>query len=478
MTDTSDTSTINDITVAAPTTTAAAAPATAATAAAPATDNTATATTDTAATCTATAAKFSISAMADTIVKIITALVIAKCWYIGWAFRWVVETPLSCLAKTLLIMFFTALALHTRRIYPQVILGLIWFIVFFPYSIFADKITLVDPADFTNTIIYSSFVLLLSVPVMLNVLYRGMNDINNIRRSAFDFRTPRRDALLPYFCLIVLLIIFLFFLTNFASISGFMPKIIWRCLFFGLSALCLLPLPAAFSRRLKAQHAAAQTPPEAQNCKADTPQKTTRFPFWHKYQPCFRLTIVVLCIFAMLVLPFKSGAVLLFPCLIIGAVLFSPCLIIGVCEEFILLYKLRKTILPPQTPTAKQPFGNSSANNIAQPAPAIPVSVNSICRIAPQNFDAGTSRSPQNFDINTSRAPLLLAQQSLLQKQRRARCRNFFLHAVGIIILLILFTFLSIGMVNYGCCGNINTAERRFGKITSDEQLLHDRYYF
>ena len=451
-----------DAAAASPTTTAAAAPATAATAAAPATDNTATATatTDTAATCTATAAKFSISVMTDTIVKIITALVIAKCWYIGWAFRWVVETPLSCLAKTLLIIFFTALALHTRRIYPQVILGLIWFIVFFPYSIFADKITFVDPSEF---ILYSSFVLLLSVPVMLNILYRGMNDINNIRRSAFDFRTPRRDALLPYFCLIALLIIFLFFLTNFASISGFMPKIIWRCLFFGLSALCLLPLPAAFSRRLKARHVAAPTPPEAQNCKADTPQKTTQFPFWHKYQPCFRLTIVVLCIFAML----ESGLTLLI-----------PCLIIGVCEEFILLYKLRKTILPPQTPTAKQPFGSSSANNIAQPAPAIPVSVNSICRIAPQNFDAGTSRSPQNFDINTSRAPLLLAQQSLLQKQRRARCRNFFLHAVGIIILLILFTFLSIGMVNYGCCGNINTAERRFGKITSDEQLLHDRYYF
>lgn len=451
-----------DAAAASPTTTAAAAPATAATAAAPATDNTATATatTDTAATCTATAAKFSISVMTDTIVKIITALVIAKCWYIGWAFRWVVETPLSCLAKTLLIIFFTALALHTRRIYPQVILGLIWFIVFFPYSIFADKITFVDSSEF---ILYSSFVLLLSVPVMLNILYRGMNDINNIRRSAFDFRTPRRDALLPYFCLIALLIIFLFFLTNFASISGFMPKIIWRCLFFGLSALCLLPLPAAFSRRLKARHVAAPTPPEAQNCKTDTPQKTTRFPFWHKYQPCFRLTIVVLCIFAML----ESGLTLLI-----------PCLIIGVCEEFILLYKLRKTILPPQTPTAKQPFGSSSANNIAQPALAIPVSVNSICRIAPQNFDAGTSRSPQNFDINTSRAPLLLAQQSLLQKQRRARCRNFFLHAVGIIILLILFTFLSIGMVNYGCCGNINTAERRFGKITSDEQLLHDRYYF
>lgn len=443
---------------------AAASPTTTTAAAAPATDNTATATTDTATTCTATAAKFSISAMADTIVKIITALVIAKCWYIGWAFRWVVETPLSCLAKTLLIIFFTALALHTRRIYPQVILGLIWFIVFLPYSIFADKITLVDSSqNFIDTILKSTFVLLLSVPVMLNVLYRGMNDINNIRRSAFDFRTPRRDALLPYFCLIVLLIIFLFFLTNFASISGFMPKIIWRCLFFGLSALCLLPLPAAFSRRLKARHAAAQTPPEAQNCKADPPQKTTQFPFWHKYQPCFRLTIVVLCIFAML----ESGLTLLI-----------PCLIIGVCEEFILLYKLRKTILPPQTPTAKQPFGSSSANNIAQPAPAIPVSVNSICRIAPQNFDAGISRSPQNFDINTSRAPLLLAQQSLLQKQRRARCRNFFLHAVGIIILLILFTFLSIGMVNYGCCGNINTAERRFGKITSDEQLLHDRYYF
>lgn len=442
---------------------AAAASPTTTTAAAPATDNTATATTDTAATCTATAAKFSISAMTDAIVKIITALIIVRCWYIGWASDWVVEAPHSYLIQTLFVMFYTALALHTHRIYPQVILGLIWFIVFLPYSIFTDKITFVDPADFTNTIIYSSFVLLLSVPVMLNVLYRGMNDINNIRRSAFDFRTPRRDALLPYFCLIALLIIFLFFLTNFASISGFMPKIIWRCLFFGLSALCLLPLPAAFSRRLKARHAAAPTPPEAQNCKADTPQKTTRFPFWHKYQPCFRLTIVVLCIFAML----ESGLTLLI-----------PCLIIGVCEEFILLYKLRKTILPPQTPTAKQPFGSSSANNIAQPAPAIPVSVNSICRIAPQNFDAGISRSPQNFDINTSRAPLLLAQQSLLQKQRRARCRNFFLHAVGIIILLILFTFLSIGMVNYGCCGNINTAERRFGKITSDEQLLHDRYYF
>lgn len=435
---------------------AAAAPTTT-TAAAPATDNTA-ATAATAA-APATAAKFSISAMADTIVKIITALVIAKCWYIGWAFRWVVETPLSCLAKTLLIIFFTALALHTRRIYPQVILGLIWFIVFFPYSIFADKITFVDPSEF---ILYSSFVLLLSVPVMLNILYRGMNDINNIRRSAFDFRTPRRDALLPYFCLIALLIIFLFFLTNFASISGFMPKIIWRCLFFGLSALCLLPLPAAFSRRLKARHVAAQTPPETQNCKADTPQKTTRFPFWHKYQPCFRLTIVVLCIFAML----ESGLTLLI-----------PCLIIGVCEEFILLYKLRKTILPPQTPTAKQPFGNPSANNIAQPAPAIPASVNSIHRIAPQNFNTQNTRSSQNINARNTRTPPFPAQQSLLQKQRRARCRNFFLHAVGIIILLLLFTSLSVGITNYGG-GNINTAERRFGKITSDEQRLHDRYYF
>ena len=457
-----------DAAAAPPTTTAAAAPATdntaatATIAAAPATDNTATATTDTAATCTATAAKFSISAMADTIVKIITALVIAKCWYIGWAFRWVVETSLNCLAKTLLIMFFTALALHTRRIYPQVILGLIWFIVFSSYSIFADKITFVDPADFTNTIIYSSFVLLLSVPVMLNVLYRGMNDINNIRRSAFDFRTPRRDALLPYFCLIALLIIFLFFLTNFASISGFIPKTIWRCLFFDLSALCLLPLPAAFSRRLKARYAAAQTPPETQNCKADTPQKTTRFPFWHKYQPCFRLTIVVLCIFAML----ESGLTLLI-----------PCLIIGVCEEFILLYKLRKTILPPQTPTAKQPFGNPPANNIAQPAPAIPASVNSIHRIAPQNFNTQNTRSSQNINARNTRTPPFPAQQSLLQKQRRARCRNFFLHAVGIIILLLLFTSLSVGITNYGG-GNINTAERRFGKITSDEQRLHDRYYF
>lgn len=443
------------------TTTAAASPTTTTATAAPATDNTATTAATAAAptTDTATAAKFSISAMADTIVKIITALVIAKCWYIGWAFRWVVETPLSCLAKTLLIMFFTALALHTRRMYPQVILGLIWFIIFFPYSIFADKITFTDSA---NTVLLCTFVLLLSVPVMLNVLYRGMNDINNIRRSAFDFRTPRRDALLPYFCLIALLIIFLFFLTNFASISGFMPKTIWRCLFFGLSALCLLPLPAAFSRRLKAWHAAAPTPPEAQNCKADTPQKTTQFPFWHKYQPCFRLTIVILCIFAML----KSGLTLLI-----------PCLIIGVCEEFILLYKLRKTILPPQTPTAKQPFGNPSANNIAQPAPAIPASVNSIHRIAPQNFNTQNTRSSQNINARNTRTPPFPAQQSLLQKQRRARCRNFFLHAVGIIILLLLFTSLSVGITNYGG-GNINTAERRFGKITSDEQRLHDRYYF
>lgn len=423
-------------------------------AAAPATDNTAT--TDTAATCTATAAKFSISAMADTIVKIITALVIAKCWYIGWAFRWVVETPLSCLAKTLLIIFFTALALHTRRIYPQVILGLIWFIVFLPYSIFADKITFVDPADFTNTIIYSSFVLLLSVPVMLNVLYRGMNDINNIRRSAFDFRTPRRDALLPYFCLIALLIIFLFFLTNFASISGFMPKIIWRCLFFGLSALCLLPLPAAFSRRLKARHAAAPTPPEAQNCKADTPQKTTRFPFWHKYQPCFRLTIVVLCIFAML----ESGLTLL-----------TTCLIIGVCAELIFFYKPKKTILPPQTQTAKQTFGNASANNIAQPVSTNSTSANSPHPNAPQNFDARTSRSPQNFDALKNSAPLLPAQQSLLQ--RSSRCLNFFLHAIGFIILFILYTFAAILITSYGfemkdgekCIGNCyspTVVEHRF----------------
>lgn len=226
--------------------------------------------------------------MADTIVKIITALVIAKCWYIGWAFRWVVETPLSCLAKTLLIIFFTALALHTRRIYPQVILGLIWFIVFFPYSIFADKITLVDSSqNFIDTILKSTFVLLLSVPVMLNVLYRGMNDINNIRRSAFDFRTPRRDALLPYFCLIALLIIFLFFLTNFASISGFMPKIIWRCLFFGLSALCLLPLPAAFSRRLKAWHAAAQRRRKPKTAKPIPPKKQRGFRSGTNISPVF-----------------------------------------------------------------------------------------------------------------------------------------------------------------------------------------------
>ena len=136
-----------DAAAASPTTTTAAAPATdntaaTAAAAAPATDNTATATatTDTAATCTATAAKFSISAMADTIVKIITALIIARCWYIGWASDWVVEAPHSYLIQTLFVMFYTALALHTRRIYPQVILGLIWFTVFSSYSIFADKI--------------------------------------------------------------------------------------------------------------------------------------------------------------------------------------------------------------------------------------------------------------------------------------------------------------------------------------------------
>lgn len=370
-----------DAAAASPTTTTAAAPATAATAAAPATD--------TAATCTTTAAKFSISAMADTIVKIITALVIAKCWYIGWAFRWVVETPLSCLAKTLLIMFFTALALHTRRIYPQVILGLIWFTVFSSYSIFADKI-IFNYNGRGYAIGFCFLMLYLSIPVMLNVLYRKISDtVNNIRHAAVP--------------------------------SHHKPQ---------------------------------------KNCKADTLPQTTRLSLGQRFQPCFRLTIVILCVFAMLIPEFKSGAALL-----------TTCLIIGVCAELIFFYKPKKTILPPQTQTAKQTFGNASANNIAQPVSTNSTSANSPHPNAPQNFDARTSRSPQNFDALKNSAPLLPAQQSLLQ--RSSRCLNFFLHAIGFIILFILYTFAAILITSYGfemkdgekCIGNCyspTVVEHRF----------------
>lgn len=436
-----------DAAAASPTTTAAAAPATAATAAAPATDNTATATTDTAATCTATAAKFSISAMADTIVKIITALIIARCWYIGWASDWVVEAPHSYLIQTLFVMFYTALALHTRRIYPQVILGLIWFTVFSSYSIFADKI-IFNYNERGYAIGFCFLMMLLSVPVMLNVLYREMNDINNIRRSAFDFRTPRRDALFPYFCLFIIL--FILFLMLFPTLFLFFTCLDSSYSFFILLALWLLPLPAAFSRRLKARHAAAPTPPQApKNCKTDTLPQTTRLSLWRRFQPCFRLAIVILCILAMLVPEFKSGAALL-----------TTCLIIGVCAELIFFYKQKKTILPPQTQTAKQPFGNASANNIAQPVSTNSTSANSPHPNAPQNFNA-----PKNS------APLLPTQQSLLQ--RSSRCWNFFLHTIGFIILFIIYTIASINITTYGfelkygdmCIGNCyspTVVERRF----------------
>lgn len=451
-----------DAAAASPTTTAAAAPATAATAAAPATDNTAAtattaaasatctatattphATATTAATCTATAAKFSISAITDAIVKIITALIIARCWYIGWASDWVVEAPHSYLIQTLFVMFYTALALHTRRIYPQVILGLIWFTVFSSYSIFADKI-IFNYNERKYAIYFCFLMMLLSIPVILSVSCCGISDIKKILRSAFDFRTPRRDALFPYFChFIILFILFL------------MLSLFFTCLdspysFFILLALWLLPLPAALLRRLKTWHAAAPTPPQApKNCKTDTLPQTTRLSLWRRSQPCFRLAIVILCILAMLVPEFKSGEALL-----------TTCLIIGVCAELIFFYKQKKTILPPQTQTAKQPFGNASANNIAQPVSTNSTSANSPHPNAPQNFDA-----PKNS------APLLPTQQSLLQ--RSSRCWNFFLHTIGFIILFIIYTTASINITTYGfelkygdkCIGNCyspTVVERRF----------------
>lgn len=445
MTNTNDTSTINDITVATPAT------------------DTATATTDTAATCTvaattphatgsttatsASATKFSISAITDAIVKIITALIIARCWYIGWASDWVVEAPHSYLIQTLFVMFYTALALHTRRIYPQVILGLIWFTVFSSYSIFADKI-IFNYNERGYAIGFCLLMMLLSIPAILSVSCCGISDINKILRSAFDFRTPRRDALFPYFCLFIIL--FISFLMLFPTLSLFFTCLDSPYSFFILLALWLLPLPAALLRRLKTWHAAAPTPPQApKNCKTDTLPQTTRLSLWRRSQPCFRLAIVILCILAMLVPEFKSGEALL-----------TTCLIIGVCAELIFFYKQKKTILPPQTQTAKHPFGNASANNIAQPVSTNSTSANSPHPNAPQNFDA-----PKNS------APLLPTQQSLLQ--RSSRCWNFFLHTIGFIILFIIYTTASINITTYGfelkygdkCIGNCyspTVVERRF----------------
>lgn len=440
-----------DTAAASPTTTAAAAPATATTTAAAITATPATCTasattphaTGTTTATSASATKFSISVITDAIVKIITALVIAKCWYIGWASDWVVEAPHSYLIQTLFVMFYTALALHTRRIYPQVILGLIWFTIFSSYSIFADKI-IFNYNERGYAIYFCFLMMLLSIPVILSVSCCGISDINKILRSAFDFRTPRRDALLPYFChFIILFILFL------------MLSLFFTCLdspysFFILLALWLLPLPAALLRRLKTWHAAAPTPPQApKNCKTDTLPQTTRLSLWRRSQPCFRLAIVILCILAMLVPEFKSGEALL-----------TTCLIIGVCAELIFFYKQKKTILPPQTQTAKQPFGNASADNIAQPVSTNSTSANSPHPNAPQNFDA-----PKNS------APLLPTQQSLLQ--RSSRCWNFFLHTIGFIILFIIYTIASINITTYGfelkygdmCIGNCyspTVVERRF----------------
>lgn len=444
-----------DTAAASPTTTAAAAPATATTTAAAITATPATCTasattphaTGTTTATSASATKFSISAITDAIVKIITALVIAKCWYIGWASDWVVEAPHSYLIQTLFVMFYTALALHTRRIYPQVILGLIWFTVFSSYSIFADKI-IFNYNERGYAIGFCFLMMLLSIPVILSVSCCGISDINKILRSAFDFRTPRRDALFPYFCLFIIL--FILFLMLFPTLSLFFTCLASPHSFFILSALWLLPLPAALLRRLKTWHAAAPTPPHApKNCKTDTLPQTTRLSLWRRSQPCFRLAIVILCILAMLVPEFKSGAALL-----------TTCLIIGVCAELIFFYKQKKTILPPQTQTAKQPFGNASADNIAQPVSTNSTSANSPHPNAPQNFDA-----PKNS------APLLPTQQSLLQ--RSSRCWNFFLHTIGFIILFIIYTIASINITTYGfelkygdmCIGNCyspTVVERRF----------------
>lgn len=357
--------------------------------------------------------KPSLSAITDTAVKIVTALVIVKFLYVHWAFNWnIFSTPWLCVEKILLLIFFTSLALQTHRIYPQVLLGLSWILTFPRFSIFADRISFRDSSP--ENYLINIGLLLLSAPTMLNIIYRHSNDIEIIRRSARDFHTPRRDALLPFFCQIGLFIAFAAIIYPFGYRKpGFN---IFLCLLF---IAFLLPLPAALVRRLKARHAAVQspldTPQESQNNETAIADKPVRHLFWHKCQFYLRLAIIISCTTFIFCRSKSITAGILLIC--------SICLIIGLIEEIILLYKLRKKPPLTQTPAAKHSADNSPAQ--------------------------------------TSKAPLLRMQQSQSQKQKNARAINALLQGLGIIILLILFVFLTLD-VHYSSGGNINTYDRRF----------------
>ena len=301
---------------------------------------------------------------------------------------------------------------------------------------------------------------------MLNIIYRHGNDIETIRRSARDFHTPRRDALLPYFYKIGVFVAFVTLIYAIVSLIGtvlfFRVYNIFCVLFILLLVLYLLPpLPAALVRRLKARHAAVQSP-------LDTPQespinetvvadKPTPRLLGINTQSLFCLSIVILFIITTCFpkVPHCPSATFLNEETMqandtswyftrTAVKYFIICLIIGIIEELILLYKLRKETPPPQTPAAKHPADNS-------PAPAIPASVNSINRVA-----------PQNFTTQTSKAPLLRVQQSQSQKQKNARARNALLQGLGIIILLILLIFLFVNIAHHASSGNLYTYDRRF----------------
>ena len=406
--------------------------------------------------------KPSLAAITDTAVKITTALVIAKCLYIGWAFRWDYYTLLTCTGAILFILFFTTLALRTRRLCAQAVLGLSWLFFYPNYSIFADRICHVDSPN----IFFGFFLLILSAPAMLNIIYRHGNDIETIRRSARDFHTPRRDALLPYFYKIGVFVAFVTLIYAIVSLIGtvlfFRVYNIFCVLFILLLVLYLLPpLPAALVRRLKARHAAVQspldTPQENQNNETAVADKPAPCRLGINTQSLFCLSIVILFIITTCFpkVPHCPSATFLNEETMqandtswyftrTAVKYFIICLIIGIIEELILLYKLRKETPPPQTPAAKHPADNS-------PAPAIPASVNSINRVA-----------PQNFTTQTSKAPLLRVQQSQSQKQKNARARNALLQGLGIIILLILLIFLFVNIAHHASSGNLYTYDRRF----------------
>lgn len=214
-------------------------------------------------------------------------------------------------------------------------------------------------------------------------------------------------------------------------------------------------------RRLKARHAAVQspldTPQENQNNETAVADKPAPRRLGINTQSLFCLSIVILFIITMCFpkVPHCPSATFLNEEIMqtndtsryftrTAVKYFIICLIIGIIEELILLYKLRKETPPTQTPAAKHPADNS-------PAPAIPASVNSINRVA-----------PQNFTTQTSKAPLLRVQQSQSQKQKNARAINAILQGLGIIILLILLIFLFVNIAHHASSGNLYTYDRRF----------------